>query len=53
MTNIRAFFILKDEEILISERYPTIERKIQLISGKSYYNLPIDSKILPLFKKVH
>ena len=52
MTNIRAFFILKDEEIILSRRFQTIEKKVQILSGKTYQSIPNDNKLGSLFKKV-
>ena len=51
MCTLRALFILKNEEILLSKRYPTIEKKVELLD-KSYTPLPNDSKLLNLFRTV-
>lgn len=51
MTNFRAFFILREDEVLLSRRFPIIEKKIEHLAD-NFTPLPSDTVLLPMFLSV-
>ena len=51
MTSIRAFYILRDDDVLLSKRFPIVEKKIELLAEK-FFPLSSDNTLLPLFIEV-
>lgn len=52
MTTLRAFFILRDEEIIFSKRFPIIEKKIE-VKAASFSALPSDASLSAIFLSVN
>jgi len=51
MTSLRAFFILRDDDVILSKRFPIIEKKIESLS-ENFSPLPPDTSLLPIFLSV-
>ena len=51
MTNFRALFILRDDEVILSKRFPIIEKKIENFAD-NFTPLPSDTALLPMFLSV-
>ena len=51
MTSFRAFFILRDDDIILSKRFPIFEKKIENLA-ENFSPLPSDTTLLPMFLSV-